>query len=239
MHEKKIRSFLKGISHRVVSSLITVLIVFILTGRTEILFAAGSLDLITKLAFYFFHERLWNRTNFGLRKKSGGVIWLTGLPSSGKTTIATELINVLTRKGYNVQAFDGDQIRNAINLQGFSRNERNQHVKTIGYIASILEKNGIISVVSLVSPYRDSRDFVRKVTSNYFEIWVSTPLEECIRRDTKGLYKKALEGKIEYFTGISDPYEPPEKPELIIDTTKIPLDETIDIIVKTTKRSFK
>ena len=147
-----------------------------------------------------------------------GVIWFTGLSGSGKSTLAEALVAELKDRKINVEYLDGDSIREIFPETGFTREQREYHLKWVGFVAQRLERHGIIVVASFVSPYRASRDFVRSLTKNFFEIYVSTPLEECERRDVKGLYKKARNGEIAHFTGISDPYEPPVNPELSINT---------------------
>ena len=132
------------------------------------------------------------------------VIWLTGLSASGKTTIGKALTDNLKAMGHRV--------------------ERDRHIKRIGYLSAILEKHEVTVIASFISPYREAKAFVRSQCNNFIEVYISTPLEECEKRDPKGLYKKARKGEISNFTGISDPYEPPENSEIEIDTTEISVD---------------
>ncbi len=120
----------------------------------------------------------------------------------------------------DVEYLDGDAMREIFPTTGFTRAERDAHLRRVGYLASRLEEHGVIVVASFVSPYRESRDFVRGLCRNFVEIYVATPLEECERRDVKGLYARARRGEIRNFTGIDDPYEPPEHPELTLDTRR-------------------
>ena len=147
------------------------------------------------------------------------VIWLTGLSGAGKSTIADSLVAALRTRGARVEPLDGDAIRGVFPSTGFTRPERDAHIKRVGFLASRLEAHGVIVVASLVSPYRDSRRFVRDLCSRFIEVHVATPLEECERRDPKGLYRKARAGEIRNFTGLDDPYEAPEAAEIVIDTT--------------------
>ena len=163
--------------------------------------------------------------------KSNCVIWLTGLSASGKTTIAEALTDDLKTLGHRVEHLDGDLVRKMFPGTGFSREERDRHIKRVGYLAALLEKHDVCVVASFISPYREARDFVRTQCRNFIEVYVSTPLEECERRDPKGLYIKARSGEISNFTGISDPYEPPEKPEIEIDTTGLTVEETVEQIL--------
>ena len=159
------------------------------------------------------------------------VIWFTGLSGSGKSTIADRVGKILARHGVEVERLDGDQIRSLFPGTGFSREAREDHLKRVGYLAGLLEKHGVTVIASFVSPYRNSRSFIRKLCRNFVEVFVSTPLEECERRDVKGLYGKARRGDLKSFTGISDPYEMPKKPEIIIDTSGITVNKAVGMVL--------
>jgi len=169
--------------------------------------------------------------NFDDNMHDSGVIWITGLPAAGKTTIATALSEKLDILGYKVEHLDGDLVRKMFSSTGYTREERDRHIKRIGYLASMLEKHNVLVVASFISPYREARAFVRSRCKNFLEVYVSTPLAECEKRDPKGLYKKARKGDILNFTGISDPYEPPENPEIEIDTTGISVEDAVNRIL--------
>jgi adenylylsulfate kinase len=160
------------------------------------------------------------------------VLWFTGLSGSGKSTIAVRVYDELVRRGIDVEYIDGDSLRDVFPNTGFTRAEREEHLRRTGYMASRLAAHGVTVVGSFVSPYRESRDFIRRLCSNFLEIYVATPLEECERRDVKGLYARARRGEIKNFTGIDDPYEPPEKPELTLDTLLLSVDESVTKILK-------
>jgi 3'(2'),5'-bisphosphate nucleotidase len=147
------------------------------------------------------------------------VVWLTGLSGAGKSTIAVPLVASLAARGAAVELLDGDVIRDIFPATGFTRPERDAHIRRVGYLASRLEAHGVIVVASLVSPYRESRAFVRSLCRRFVEVHVATPFAECERRDPKGLYRRARAGEIAHFTGLDDPYETPEAPEITIDTT--------------------
>ncbi len=219
-YEAKTRSVLKAVSWRVWATLTTIALVFLFTGRWKIAAAIGGVEVIAKLILYFIHERVWDRIKWGKRQFSPFVLWFTGLPSSGKSTLADEVAGQLQKKGLKLERLDGDKVREIFPKTGFSREDRNMHIRRIGFLCSILEKNGVCPIASFVSPYKESRDFVRNITQNFVEIYVATPLEECEKRDVKGLYKKARAGQIKQFTGIDDPYEPPSNPELTIETQR-------------------
>ena len=155
------------------------------------------------------------------------VLWFTGLSGSGKSTIAIRVYEELVRRGVEVEYIDGDALREVFPNTGFTRAERNEHLRRAGYMASRLSAHGVTVVASFVSPYRESRDFIRKLCRRFVEIYVATPLEECERRDVKGLYARARRGEISNFTGIDDPYEPPEQPELTLETLELTVDQCV------------
>src|SRR4029450_6132790 len=151
------------------------------------------------------------------------VLWFTGLSGAGKSTIASQVVNELVDRGIPTEYLDGDAVR-LLSPTGFSRAERDAHVKRVGYLASRLEHHGITVVCALISPYADARGYVRALCGRFVEIHVATPLTECEPRDVKGLYARARRGEIAHFTGIDDPYEAPRDPELVIDTTCMTLE---------------
>lgn len=156
---------------------------------------------------------------------TAAVVWFTGLSGSGKSTVAEWVAAELRRQGRPVEMLDGDAMRRVFPNTGFSKAERDAHIRRVGYLASRLEHHGVTVVASFVSPYRESRDFVRGLCRNFIEVHVSTPIEECERRDVKGLYAKARRGEIQEFTGVSDPYEPPVSAELVLDTSGMSVED--------------
>ncbi len=150
------------------------------------------------------------------------VVWFTGLSGAGKSTIAAQLQQQLQAAGAEVELLDGDAIRDVFPATGFTRPERDAHIRRVGYLASRLEAHGVIVLASLVSPYRDSRAFVRGLCREFVEVHVATSFDVCEQRDTKGLYAKARAGQLPHFTGLDDPYETPEQAEIVIDTTVVP-----------------
>jgi adenylylsulfate kinase len=161
------------------------------------------------------------------RRPAGAVLWFTGLSGSGKSTIAERVHQELKRRGVEVEYIDGDALRSVFPNTGFTRAERNEHLRRTGYMASRLAAHGVTVVASFVSPYKESRDFIRQLCRRFVEVYVATPLEECERRDPKGLYARARRGEIRNFTGIDDPYEPPDRPELTLDTRKASVEECV------------
>ena len=161
----------------------------------------------------------------------GQVLWFTGLSGSGKSTVAREVVALLEARGKKVEYLDGDAIRDIFPATGFTRPERDAHIRRVGWLASRLERHGVTVVASLVSPYADSRAFVRGLCRNFAEIWISTSFDECARRDVKGLYARARRGEITHFTGLDDPYEAPAAPELAIDTTNISVKDAVALVL--------
>jgi len=154
-------------------------------------------------------------------KNRGFTLWFTGLPCSGKSTLAELVGKELERRGRGVEILDGDVVRtNLTKGLGFSKEDRDENIRRIGFVCALLSKHGAVAISAAISPYRAVRDEVRLKTQNFVEVYVSAPLEVCIQRDVKGMYKKALAGEIKNFTGVSDPYEPPIHPEIVIDTQK-------------------
>jgi len=155
---------------------------------------------------------------------NGCVVWLTGLPGSGKTTIARMVEQNLHSREINVEVLDGDEVRKNLSPElGFTKQDRETHARRVVYIAKLLSRNDVVTLVALISPYREFRQYARETIGKKFvEVWVKASPETCKERDPKGLYKKAQEGKITNLTGPQDPYEPPVNPELIIDTETEP-----------------
>jgi len=163
-----------------------------------------------------------------MKDQKGFTAWFTGLPCCGKTTIADKVAEILKQKGYKVERLDGDIVRQDLtNDLGFSKEDRDENIKRVTFVAKLLTRNGVAVLTTFVSPYKEMRNNARKEIGNFIEIYVKCPLELCMKRDVKGMYKKALEGKIKNFTGVDDPYEEPENPELILYTDKETIDESV------------
>lgn len=162
----------------------------------------------------------------------GFCIWLTGLPSAGKTTIGKALTPKLKERGWNVELLDGDEVRAGLSADlGFDRKSREMHAARVTYVAKVLARNGVIPIVALISPYASSRAKARTEIGNFVEVFVTTPIEVCEQRDVKGLYKKAREGKIHEMTGVDDPYEMPEHADIVVDTVRQDADHSAEYIL--------
>ena len=167
----------------------------------------------------------------------GAVLWFTGLSGAGKSTLAETLVTEFRNRGYKVELLDGDEIRTHLS-QGlsFSKEDRDTNVRRIGWVARLLARNGVLAVTAAISPYRAIREEVRAETERegraaFVEIFAHAPLEAVVARDVKGLYKRALAGEIKNFTGVSDPYEPPENPEVTAFTSQESIQESADRIL--------
>lgn len=164
--------------------------------------------------------------------QAGLTLWFTGLSSSGKTTLSQAVSERLKTQGHKVEILDGDAVRQYLcRGLGFSKEDRDENIRRIGYVAELLTRNGVIVLVAAISPYREVRDEVRRRIGRFVEIYVNAPLAVCEQRDVKGLYQKARAGLIRGFTGIDDPYEPPLVPDLECSTGSETLQQCVDKIL--------
>ena len=163
----------------------------------------------------------------------GYTLWFTGLPSSGKSTLARMVETRLTHMGFHTEVLDGDEVRLRLSKGlGFSKEDRDENIRRISYVANIITRCGGVAITCAISPYREIRDEARKEIGRFVEIYVKCPIEECIKRDVKGLYKRAISGEIANFTGISDPYEEPLQPEITLETNIETMDESVEKILR-------
>jgi len=164
---------------------------------------------------------------------SGHVVWLTGLPSAGKSTIAAAVAERLSDDGRAVQLLDGDAVRTELCADlGYGRADRDENVRRIGYVADLLARHGVTVLCPVVSPYRSARDAVReRVGERFVEVWVSTPVAVCADRDVKGLYARQRAGTMTGLTGVDDPYEEPLAPEVVVPTHEMSVDDAVELIV--------
>ena len=160
------------------------------------------------------------------------VVWITGIPASGKTTLANLLKDYCKDKNIPADILDGDEIRKTLSKDlGFSENDRKEHNRRVIIVAKLLSKNGIITIIPLISPYRETRDLARKEIPKFVEVYTKASVDECIKRDPKGLYQKAKKGEIQDLTGLQSPYEEPKNPELVLYTEKYSKEQCLDMII--------
>ena len=163
----------------------------------------------------------------------GFTIWFTGLSGSGKSTLAEALTPILRERGRNVEILDGDVVRTNLSKGlGFSKEDRDINIRRIGFVCGLLSRNGVVAISAAISPYKEIRDEVRSSVENFIEVYVECPVHVLADRDVKGLYKKALAGEIKNFTGVSDPYEAPENPEILVNSSTQTMDESLQIILE-------
>lgn len=258
MADSRVRHLAKTITWRIVGTIDTMILAWVISGDPVTGLKIGAAEVVTKMILYYFHERVWYRINFGLdrrveRKKrlkraesvsknivkqdfkidsikrqkllnqKPVLIWFTGLSGSGKSTLSNLLENELHESGFKTYALDGDNIRQGLcNDLAFTEEDRIENIRRIGEVSKLFLDSGIVVLSSFVSPFRADRDSVRELIGKdrFIEVFVDCPLEVCEKRDVKGLYKKAREGKIKNFTGIDSPFEIPENPDLIVKTAE-------------------
>lgn len=163
----------------------------------------------------------------------GVTVWFTGLPCSGKTAIADRVAEALREQGDRVERLDGDTVRKGLTSDlGFSKEDRDENIKRVTFVAKLLTRNGVKVLATFVSPYIERRRKSREEIGEFMEVYVKCSIEECMRRDIKGMYRKALAGEITGFTGVDDPYEEPPNPELILDTDKETVEESVQKVLE-------
>ena len=173
-----------------------------------------------------------SRIELMAHQQPGVTVWFTGLSGAGKTTISRAVEKELQTYGYKVEILDGDVVRKNLTKDlGFSKEDRDENIRRVGFVAEVLTRNQVIVLVSVISPYREIREEVRQRIGNFVEVYVNAPLEVCEQRDVKGLYKKARAGEIRNFTGIDDPYEPPLNPEVECRTDLVSLEESVSKVL--------
>ncbi|OIP54170.1 MAG: adenylyl-sulfate kinase [Helicobacteraceae bacterium CG2_30_36_10] len=232
------RSIAKGISWRVFATTTTVIIIYVFFGRLDLALAAGIIETFAKVALYWAHERAWVKVRWGRKRIDPFNLWFTGLPLSGKTTIADKVYTELEKLQIPIERIDSKDIRELIPDIGFSRDDRNRHMHRIGNLIKTLQKNSISTVASFVSPYKESRRAIREMVKNNVVVYVKADIETCKKRDYKGAYAKALSGEYKNFSGVNDVYEEPTYAEIVVDTDKLSVDESAQIIVKYIKKNY-
>ena len=168
-----------------------------------------------------------------MSEQRGFTAWFSGLPCSGKTTVADRVAEMLMERGLKVERLDGDIVRKGLTSDlGFSKEDRDENIKRVTFVAKLLTRNGVAVLATFVSPYRERRLKSREEIGEFVEVYVRCPVEACMERDVKGMYKKALAGEITGFTGVDDPYEEPENPEIVLDTDRETEEESAMKVVR-------
>ena len=232
------RSIVKGISWRLVATTTTIIIVYLFFGRLDLAIAAGLLETILKVALYWAHERAWFKVRWGRKKIEPFNLWFTGLPLSGKTTIANRVFEELEKLDIPLERLDSKDVRSVIPNIGFSKEDRMRHIYRVGHLIKTLQHNSISTVASFVSPYRESRKIIRQMVKNNIVVYVKADIETCKQRDTTQKYEKAIKGIYKNFTGVDDIYEEPQHAEIVIDTDKTSVEDAVKIIVKYIKANY-
>ena len=232
------RSIVKGISWRVVATTTTIAIVYFFFDRLDLAIAAGMIETVLKVGLYWGHEKIWQRILWGKKKIEPFNLWFTGLPLSGKTTIADLVYEKLEKFHIPLERIDSKDIRELIPDIGYSREERNRHMHRIGNLIRTLQKNSISTVASFVSPYKESRKAIRSMVKHNVVVYIKADIETCQARDYKGVYAKALKGELQNFSGINDVYEEPQHAEIVIDANTMSAEESSDVIVKYIRKHF-
>lgn len=236
--ETNLRSIVKGISWRFIATGTTIIIIYFFFGRLDLAIMAGVIESVLKIALYWAHERAWFKIRWQKQKIEPFNLWFTGLPLSGKTTLGDAVYKELFELQIPLERLDSKDIRELVPDIGFSRSDRNKHMRRVGHLIKTLQNNSISTVASFVSPYRESRKAIREMVKNNIVVYVKTELQTCKQRDKNGKYDKAIRGEYQNFTGVNDVYEEPQHAEIIIDTDKTSVEEATKIIVKYIKKKY-
>lgn len=236
--ETNIRSIAKGISWRVVATSTTIAIIYFFFNRLDLAIAAGMIETVLKIVFYWAHERVWFKVHWGKKQIEPFNLWFTGLPLSGKTTIADKVYIELKKIQIPLERIDSKDVRELIPNIGYTREDKNRHMHRIGSLIRTLQKNSISTVASFVSPYRESRKAIREMVKNNVVVYVKADVETCKKRDYKGAYAKALSGEYKNFPGVDEKYEEPQHAVIVIDTDNLSVDEAVIIIIKYIKKNY-
>jgi len=234
--ETNIRSVVKGVTWRILATTTTIVIVYIFFGRLDLAIAAGMIETVLKVGLYWVHERAWFKIRWGKKRIEPFNLWFTGLPLSGKTTIADRVYEELEKLQIPLERLDSKDIRELIPSIGFNREDRNRHMYRIAHLVKTLQHNSISTVASFVSPYRESRKTIREMVKNNIVVYIKADIESCKKRDYKGVYEKAIKGELQNFSGINDVYDEPEHAEITIDTESI--EEAVEVIVAYVRRHY-
>ena len=236
MIDSRKRSTIKSVSWRVFAIFLLSFIAYFVTDSFYQMTAVALLYNLVQLCVFWLHERLWNSITWG--KTRGVFVQMTGMSGAGKTTIAKRAAEQLRKRGYKVEVIDGDEYRENLSKDlGFSKEDRNTNIQRLGFVGKVLARNNVISIMSAINPYAEVRNKLKKESDNVKIVYIKCDLENLKQRDPKGLYRRAyLEDdhpeKIHNFTGVSDPYESPENPDLTIDTNQDSVTKSANEFIK-------
>lgn len=230
------RSFSKALSWKLLGFLVLSLVAYIITGSLKETGFVAIIYHALMLVLFMTHEHVWNKVKWG--KTKGLYIQMTGMSGAGKTTLARSIEKKIRKRGIKIEIIDGDEYRNNLCKDlGFSKKDRETNIKRLSFVGKVLGRNNVVCVMSAINPYNSTRQHVRKVIPKSKLVYVKCSLEELKRRDTKGLYRRALlpdgdPSKVYNFTGISDSFDEPIDPDLIIDTESLNLNQSVKLFEK-------
>ena len=236
--DSNLRTILKTISWRFTATATTITLVYLFTGQIRTAIEVGLLELVAKMIIYYLHEKGWARLKFGRVEIPAYVIWIIGMPYSGKTTLGNMLAESLEKDQRKIQRLDSHTVRSLFPETGFTREEVNRHIKRVGHLASILEKNGIIAIASFVSPYTESREFVRGLCRNFVEVHLKSTAEFARQFDKEGFFDRIDKGELRDVPGVDKPYEYCEKTELSFDMRQHSLQQVHDAVLTYVKKAY-
>jgi adenylylsulfate kinase len=227
MIDARKRALAKAFTWRLVAIVLLGIITYLLTNDLKTVTYVTLFYHGLQVFIFFLHERVWNYVKWG--KTKGLFIQMTGLSGSGKTTLSRAVAEKLHKEGYKVELIDGDEYRTELcNDLGFSKEDRNQNIRRLGFVGKVLARNNVVAIMAAINPYQEIRNEVKQLGPFVKTVHMDCDIETLIDRDPKGLYKRALSGEIKNFTGISDPFERPEDPDLIINTADESLEESVE-----------
>lgn len=230
--DSNLRTILKTLSWRITATSTTVIIVYIFTGQIDTAIEVGLMEMAAKMLFYYLHERGWDKLKFGKEEIPTFVIWITGIPVSGKTTLGDMLAEELEKENRKYHRLDSHTVRALFPDTGFEEKDVNKHIKRVGHLASILEKNGIVAIASFVSPYLESKKFVREICTNFIEVHLDSTPEFAKKYDSDGFYAKAEQRGFANVPGVNSEYQKSDNAEFTFDMKNTSLEKIKKEILK-------
>lgn len=229
--DSKLRTFLKSVTWRITATTTTMIVVFIFTGQIQTALQVGALEMLAKMLIYYLHERGWEKIQYGKVEIEPFVLWISGIPISGKTTLGNMIYDELKKNKLKIQRLDSHDVRPLFPETGFTKEEVDNHIRRVGHLASMLESNGVITVASFVSPYLESKKFVRDLCQNFIEVYLDTDVQSVKKFDKNQFYQKAESGKYKNVPGVDVEFEKCTETELHIDIRNKSLEEARDEIM--------